>query len=393
MQARIALLILLLLITSLIGKTAQAVEPTVGCNGWTNVPGVLEGTITPRPVDTTVPAPPLGYMEYLPKGYQAGNANEKWPLIVFISGLGEIGDGTNNAGNSYQLYTNMTRHGPFHQMVASNWDFPAVVVAVQNAKQWDDANILVPEFQYLLSKYEIDTTRIYFTGLCDVASGVLTYSCEHPGFFAAIMPIESGTPPNPGEAAVLTSTPMWSLHCFNDPLIARTSSIEWVDQVTQAAVGSSDVMSTYPGYAGVPNHEAAHADPVTNLPLTPAGSITTCPNCSFTNGSSWIAFDSSTTFGSALFNTWGSTDAWPYARITYGPQPDRNAKAGVMLRDTSRSGSHHGPGCAGTRQLRRDVLADQPRRRCGMERQGGRGDRVGQVPAALQLQRGLYRQL
>jgi predicted peptidase len=314
----------------LMAAVAAAAEPTVGCNGWSNREGVQEGTLTVRPVDTTSPKPPLGYVEYLPKGYDASNSAAKWPLIVFISGAGEIGDGTDTAANGHQLYNNMVRNGPLHQVVAAHWDFPAVVVAVQQPGLWNNAGILSSVFSYMQANYRLDPRRLYLTGLCDGAVGVLNFSSQHDGLLAGIMPIEGGSAPAAGAGANMVDLPMWAVHCFADPIIARTSTISWVDQATQAEFGSSDVMSTYPGYAGKPYHAAVDVDSSTGYPAQPAGPTTFVPACTVTNGSTWVAFPSSVTFGSATFNTWGGTDAQPYAETFIGGGGSATAAAGVV---------------------------------------------------------------
>jgi len=311
-------------------------EPTVNyIAAWTNNPGTTEGTITARPVNTTSPAPPLGYMEYLPKGYNPNDPTTLWPIVMFISGAGEEGNGT-NAAPGYQLYTNMTRHGPFYQMLTYGWDFPAIVVAVQQPALWDNATILLPEFEYMKKAYHIDTNRMYLTGLCDGAVGVLNFAAQHPGYLAGIMPIEEGANPNTNEAAGIKNTPMWTVHCWNDPIAARPCTVAWVDQSQQADTGTSNCMALYPGYAGKNYHEDAPADVVTGNPIYPFGAITSVGNCTLTQGSTWVAFGNGTTFGSDLFNTWGGTDTAPYCQLTMGSSPTPNswAKAGLMMRDT-----------------------------------------------------------
>ena len=321
--------------------TAIAAEPSVGANGWRNIAGVLEGTITTRPVDTTRPSPPLGYLEYLPLGYNPADMSVSWPLVVFISGDGEIGDGTDTDANSHQLYVNMVRHGPFRQMTKVLWDFPAIVIAVQQPGYWNNATILAPVFEYLKSNYRVDAKRMHLTGLCDGAVGVFNFASQHPGYLASILVIEGGSDPNPGMAAMLVDQPMWAVHCFNDTDIARTSTVLWVDQATLAVdPAAAGVMSTYPAYPGNPNHMAVDTDPVTGRPLDPYGPTMVIPASRLTAGSTEVVFGS-TRFGSAMFNTWDGSEAWPYALVHAGTPPDRSAKAGVMFRDSLAPGATH----------------------------------------------------
>jgi hypothetical protein len=327
-----AILALVVVLTGLLcAHDLVASEPTVSFNGWTNTPGVLEGTITPRPIDTTVPAPPLGYMEYLPKGYNQADTATKWPLVVFMGGEGEDGDGTNTAANGYQLQVKIAHHGPFHLMAAGNWDFPAVVVGIQSPGPWNNASIMLQVVLYMQARYNIDNSHLYLTGVSSAADGVLNFASNHPNFFTAINPMSCGLTPSSTAAAANMDTPMWIEHDFNDPLNARTNSISWVDAVTADEFGSSDVMSTYPGYNGLATHEALTVSSTSSAPANRAGPVTEITGCTLTNGSTWIAFGSPANFGSVTFNTWGSTDAYPYASVNLGAtQPDTTPSNNII---------------------------------------------------------------
>jgi hypothetical protein len=111
---------------------------------------------------------------------------------------------------------------------------------------------------------------------------------------------------------------MWIEHDFNDPLNARTNSIAWVDATTTDQLGASNCMATYPGYNGMATHEALTVSSTSAAPDDRGGPTTVITNCTLTNGSTWVAFGSPNNFGSATFNSWGSTDAFPYASINTG---------------------------------------------------------------------------
>ncbi|HAT10065.1 MAG TPA: hypothetical protein DCS97_05605, partial [Planctomycetes bacterium] len=309
----------LLTLLMLLSLGLAAAEPTVARNGWSNLPGVVEGTVTIRPADTTQPKPPLGFLEYLPKGYDPADTSTTWPLLVFCAGIGEIGDGTDTVANDHQLYNKMTKHGPLYQVVAKKWDFPAIVIGPQQPGYWNNATVLKPVLEYLKANYRVDASRIYLSGLCDGAGGLINFAAQNPGYLAGILPVETSSAPAVGAAANIRYLPMWMVHCYNDPSIARTSSVAWFDQAAQADLGASNVMATYPGYAGKPYHVAADSDPATGLPLKPFGPVVAVEGCTLTNGSTWIGFGT-TTFGSAMFNTWGGTDAAPYARVAVGAE-------------------------------------------------------------------------
>ena len=329
-----------LLLCVFLAALLPAAEPSVSFNDWTNVPGVVEGVVTTRPVDTTLPRPPLGYVEYLPKGYNPQDAVAKWPLLIMLAGRGDVGDGTDTAANNNQLTRLMTVHGPLYMVTQRQWDFPCIVLGPQAPGYWNNAGVMNSFITYAKSKYRIDDSRVYLTGLCEGGNGVVNFAGLNPGILAGILPIEVASSPSGSMAQNVKNLPMWASHCFADPLIARTATIAWVDQAAIADAGASNSMSTYPGYAGKNYHYAVDADPVTGKPLNASGPTQHISNCAVTNGDRKISW-TSPTFGSAMFNSWGGTDAQPYAqvRINQGPIPDEWAKAGVMFRDSTAAGS------------------------------------------------------
>ena len=325
-------------------------EPTVSANAWTNTPGVTEGTIATCPVDTTLPRPPLGYVVYLPKGYNQADATTTWPIVVYLPDIGESGDGTSNAINQYQLYRHMVAHGPLYQIVTARWDFPAIVIAPQPAVNWNSTNSIKAELEYAKAHYRVDVRRVYLTGQGDGASGVLRYSATYPNDPAGIVPIEAAALPGTGQTAAMKSIPTWAAHCFADPgLSARTLSVAWVDGSTGADAGlPSDCMANYPGYGLTPRtHYACDIDLATGFPLQPKGMTTWFSGASLTSASTYGAFNA--TVGSSMYLMWsGGSDAKPFATVNVADgsaTADYWAKAGVMIRDSTAPGAKYAMIC------------------------------------------------
>jgi predicted peptidase len=84
----------------------------------------LRESAHPHPLGTT--ASPLGYYEYRPPGYGSG---AKKPLLIFLHGFGENGDGT-----SAQLPNVISNSGIAYYIANNGWaaDRPFVVLAPQH---------------------------------------------------------------------------------------------------------------------------------------------------------------------------------------------------------------------------------------------------------------------
>lgn len=136
-------------------------------------------------------------LTWLPNDY-ATNTSQRYPLIIFLHGKGETGDGV--WGLSKLTSTALP------QIIANGWDPEAVnpvdgqtykfiVVSPQSSTasqwshQWSSIQYMLPE---IISQYRVDTNRIYITGLS--AGGHGTWSCLTSGpeaarKFAAAVPV------------------------------------------------------------------------------------------------------------------------------------------------------------------------------------------------------------
>lgn len=96
----------------------------------------------------------LDYLLFLPAGY-AKSGTKPWPLLLFLHGAGERG-------------TNLAKvavHGP-PKIVKAKKDFPFVLVSPQcpTDRTWRDDELLAL-LDDVVAKHNIDTNRIYLTGL------------------------------------------------------------------------------------------------------------------------------------------------------------------------------------------------------------------------------------
>jgi len=277
---------------------------------------VIKGSLRSRPVDTTTPRPPYGYVDYLPEGY-VPTGSKVWPLVIYLSNTSEAGDGTDSTANGHQLYAKMVKHGPLYQVDSQHWDFPAIIIAAQVTTNWAKPLNVKNLVEYAKANYKVDINRIYMTGQLEGASGALRFAVAYPDDLAAILPIEAVASASVAQATAIRGLPMWAVHSFADPAVARTISIGWIDAAATAQDGNaSDSMATYPGYGGSRNRFAVDSDAATGKPLNPKGDITILPYASLVKGSTTVAFASGTSFGSSVFNMWSGSDTQPFAMVT-----------------------------------------------------------------------------
>lgn len=103
------------------------------------------------------------------------NQKEKFPLLVFLHGSGE-------RGTDLEIVKN---HSPFtyKNLIKS----PIAILAPQCPENvWWDTNAVYHLILEIASKYNVDKSRIYLTGLSMGGWGTWKLSQEHPDLFAAI---------------------------------------------------------------------------------------------------------------------------------------------------------------------------------------------------------------
>jgi len=103
------------------------------------------------------------------------NTKEKVPLMVFLHGSGERGTDLEK----------VKVNGPFqHKELIKE---PIAILAPQcPLNQWWDTDVLYHLIVEIVEKYNIDSSKIYLTGLSMGGWGTLKLAMEHPEMFAAV---------------------------------------------------------------------------------------------------------------------------------------------------------------------------------------------------------------
>ena len=173
----------------------------------------------------------IHYLLYLPGDY-GKDPTQKWPLILFLHGSGQIGSDLN------LLKTNM-----LPSMLETRTDFPFIVVSPQlpgpgawtseqsatQIQYWspliDPLNILLDEIP---ARYAIDSRRVYLTGLSLGGFGTWEFALRYPQRFAAIVPVAGGYQFNssaiPPGICTLKDLPVWVFYGGQDTTVKPVQS-------------------------------------------------------------------------------------------------------------------------------------------------------------------------
>ena len=153
------------------------------------------------------------------------------PLLVFWSGVGQEGNGTSDLPNALT-------HGPTNMIQNDQWDnsrpfivltpqFTPVGGEIAPGSACPSAAAVDAFVSWAIANYNVDSKRVYLTGLSCGAIGVWDYLGDHQGsVVAAAVPIAG----NPGDPAQGTSAwaragcslgeaAIWSFHGDMDDVV------------------------------------------------------------------------------------------------------------------------------------------------------------------------------
>ncbi len=172
------------------------------------------------------------------------NKNKKYPMVLFLHGIGERGD-----DNVKQL-----AHGAGEFARPENREkYPCFVVAPQcpaksgwvkiktAPNQWGiplpkeptaPLKLVLELVDALAAELPIDANRVYITGLSMGGFGTWDATSRRPDLFAAAVPICGGG--DPAQAPKLKTLSIWAFHGVKDPLVPPSRTTTMIEAIRAA---------------------------------------------------------------------------------------------------------------------------------------------------------------
>lgn len=153
------------------------------------------------------------YVLYLPENYDADDTETKWPVIYFFHGIGEKGSDLNK----------LLDYGVL-DYIGKGASVPAIVIAPQcpGDSHWADTDVEEPRLAAFIEenneKYNIDTNRIYATGLSMGGRCTWKQVLAMPDTFAAAVVVCGRT--NTYDFSEILDMPIWMFHGAMDDTVA-----------------------------------------------------------------------------------------------------------------------------------------------------------------------------
>ena len=154
------------------------------------------------------------YLLYLPPGY--GQGDQRWPLVLFLHGAGE-------RGNDLER---VKRHGPPKRLDQGH-DFPFILVSPQcPLDTWWQNDVLIALLDEIVATHDVDTRRVYVTGLSMGGYGTWELATTYPDRFAAVAPVCGGG--HFFRVPKMKDVPVWVFHGAKDDVVPLAKSEELV---------------------------------------------------------------------------------------------------------------------------------------------------------------------
>ncbi|MBQ4819867.1 T9SS type A sorting domain-containing protein [Aquimarina sp. MMG016] len=138
-----------------------------------------------------------GFLEYLPENFD-DTSGQKYPLVIFLHGIGENGDGSAMALQNELLGSNNTRaQDPPSTINSQNKDYEAIILSPQSGSGWwasNAADQVKQIYDFAIANYPVNLDRVYITGLSAGGTGTLRFAEKYPELIAGIVTIAPANP-------------------------------------------------------------------------------------------------------------------------------------------------------------------------------------------------------
>jgi predicted peptidase len=203
-----------------------------------------------------------GVYKAIPERYDS--SNKRYPLLVFLHGIGELGNGTTDLVRiSNTPVAARIRNKTFPiKFTVKGQDFSFIVLSPQ-FKNWPGPADVEAVISYAKQTLRIDTTRVYVMGMSMGGGATWEYGAAYAAKVAAIVPICGASSPDLTRSKKIAAAnlPVWAFHNTDDPTVTVANTNQYVENInaqkpgipaikTISATGGHDAWSkaTNPAY-------------------------------------------------------------------------------------------------------------------------------------------------
>jgi len=171
----------------------------------------------------------LPYRLFEPTGVAAG---QKLPLVLFLHGMGERG--TDNVAQTTWMsgLVNATSGGQYASYVLAPQIDTSSWFQSFSDKPTEAMSLTIKAVKDVIKTQNVDTSRVYVTGLSMGGMGTWDILEREPKLFAAAVPMSGGG--DKRSAAEIKDTAIWAFHGSADPIVSVDSTRSMIDALRDA---------------------------------------------------------------------------------------------------------------------------------------------------------------
>jgi predicted peptidase len=173
-----------------------------------------------------------GFYKAVPASYEANT--KKYPLLVFLHGAGEVGNGGSDLS---KLLANgipkLLNEKIFPaQFTVNGTDFSLIVISPQ-FKQWPQPADINAMIDYAVKNLRVDITRIYIAGASMGGGAAWDYAMAYPNRIAAAVSISGASWPSAESCGSIAKAnlPVWAFHNNDDAIIAAVTTNSIINNI------------------------------------------------------------------------------------------------------------------------------------------------------------------
>ena len=185
-----------------------------------------------------------GYYKAIPARYDS--SSKKYPLILFIHGIGELGTDLSKmlrAGLPRLINRKM-----FPADFEVNGQHFSFIVISPQFKKWPTNDEVKSVLDYAVKNFRIDTSRVYVTGLSMGGGVTWEFDAQYGSSVAAIAPICGGSWPDTKRAEKIASfnLPVWAFHNSDDATVPVSYTVDYVKKINSFNPSVKAKYTTWP---------------------------------------------------------------------------------------------------------------------------------------------------
>jgi predicted esterase len=238
-------------------------------------------TLTAHPA-TKIDAFIGGFYTSLPASY-ASSGSKTYPLLIFVHGLGEIGDGSAAAlpavlrnGPPMQINNevNLKKDANFPDPVVVNGKSFEFIVVSPQLNQWpsyvNEETAINDMIAYCQKNYRVDVTKIYMTGLSMGGGVTWDYAgSSSTSKLAGIVVVAGAANSSAGPVSQMVKyhLPVWATANAVDNTVPTAATNLWVNSLNSAGANPKALVNIFPdqGHGGwVKTYGAVNQAGITN---------------------------------------------------------------------------------------------------------------------------------